>query len=74
VAGELTEGIIGTPRFINPVLAVSDVDQDLTQLVYSGLVKISSDNKIVPDLAEYYEISDDGLEYKFILRDKCIFS
>lgn len=71
--GELTEGIIGTPRFINPVLAVSDVDQDLTQLVYSGLVKISSDNKIVPDLAEYYEISDDGLEYKFILRDNAYF-
>jgi len=31
--GYLKEGIIGTPRFINPVLAVSDVDHDLTELV-----------------------------------------
>ena len=27
--GTLTEGIIGTPRFINPVLASSDADRDL---------------------------------------------
>src|SRR6478735_3644510 len=36
--GSLTEGIIGSPRFINPVLAVSDADRDLTTLVYSGLL------------------------------------
>ena len=71
--GSLTEGIVGSPRFINPILAISDADRDLTQLIYSGLLKIEGDGTIVPDLAESYTISDDGLEYTFILRDNAYF-
>ena len=37
--GSITEGIIGTPRFINPVLASSDIDRDLVSLIYSGLMR-----------------------------------
>ncbi len=71
--GFLKEGIIGSPRFVNPILATSDVDRDLTSLVYSGLMKSSSENTPVPDLAESYEISDNGLIYTFILRDDIYF-
>ncbi len=71
--GQLKEGIVGSPRFINPVLAVSDVDHDLTQLVYSGLVKITPENDIVPDLAKDYQISSDGLTYTFDLKDDLYF-
>jgi len=71
--GYLKEGIIGSPRFVNPVLAVSDVDHDLTSLIYSGLVKSSSNNTLVPDLAENYSVSTDGLTYTFILRDDIYF-
>src|SRR3989338_9590903 len=35
--GSLSEGFIGSPRFINPILAISDADRDLTSLTYSGL-------------------------------------
>ena len=66
--GELVEGIAGTPRFVNPLLAITDADRDLTSLVYSGLMKKSPDGSIVPDLASSYEISDDGLSYTFYLR------
>jgi len=71
--GHLTEGIVGSPRFVNPVLAVSDVDHDLTSLIYSGLVKSSLDNSIVLDLAESYELSNDGLIYTFKLKDNIYF-
>lgn len=71
--GIIKEGIIGSPRFVNPVLAISDVDYDLTFLVYSGLMKAMPDNSIIPDLAESYEISDDGLIYSFILKDNIYF-
>ena len=71
--GSLKEGIIGSPRFVNPVLAVSDVDHDLTELVYSGLMKVSPDNSLETDLAEKYDISDDGLEYTFTLKDYIYF-
>jgi peptide/nickel transport system substrate-binding protein len=71
--GTLKEGIIGSPRFVNPVLAISDVDHDLTSLVYSGLIKITPDNSIIPDLAKNYQISNDGLEYTFVLKDNIFF-
>ncbi len=71
--GSISEGIVGTPRFINPVLAFSDADQDLVSLIYSGLMRKNSDGSLIPDLAEKYEVSKDGLTYTFILRDKIYF-
>ena len=41
--GELIEGIIGRPRFINPVIAKSDADRDMSQLIYSGLLRETTD-------------------------------
>lgn len=70
--GTITEGIIGTPRFINPILAESTVDDDLTRLVYSGLMR-SLDGQPIPDLAESYTASADGTEYTFILRNDAMF-
>ncbi len=61
--GELTEGIIGSPRFINPVLAVSDADRDLSTLIYSGLLKADGNGKYIPSLASSYTISDDAKTY-----------
>ncbi len=49
--GKIKEGIIGTPRFINPVLATSDQDKDLTALVYAGLTKKDSLGHTVFDMA-----------------------
>ena len=71
--GTLTEGIIGTPRLINPVLAISDADRDITELVYSGLIRKMPGGEIVPDLASSYEISNDGLSYTFTLKDDLTF-
>ena len=31
--GSLTEGVIGAPRFVNPLLAVSQADHDLTEIM-----------------------------------------
>lgn len=71
--GYLKEGIVGSPRFVNPVLAVSDVDKDLSSLVYSGLMRASTDGKLTLDLAEKYEVSKDELEYTFTLKDDVYF-
>ena len=37
--GVLSEGEMGLPRAINPVLSVSDTDRYISALVYAGLVK-----------------------------------
>ncbi|MES2088265.1 MAG: ABC transporter substrate-binding protein [Patescibacteria group bacterium] len=66
--GTLSEGVIGLPRFINPILAISDADRDLTALTYSGLLKPIDNGTLVPNLAESYSISEDGLTYTFVLK------
>lgn len=71
--GSLTEGLIGSPRFINPLLELSDSDRDLTYLIYSGLMRANAENNLIPDLAESYTISDDGLTYTFKLKDDAYF-
>ncbi|MCX6753416.1 MAG: peptide ABC transporter substrate-binding protein [Candidatus Nomurabacteria bacterium] len=71
--GSFSEGIVGTPRFVNPILALSDADRDMTSLIYSGLMRKSPDGSIIPDLAEKYEMSPDGMSYTFTLKDKISF-
>lgn len=71
--GTYTEGVIGYARFINPVLSYTDADKDLTSLVYSGLLKVSTNGELVNDLAESYTISDGGLVYDFKLKDNLTF-
>ncbi|MGE5541169.1 MAG: peptide ABC transporter substrate-binding protein [Bacillota bacterium] len=65
--GSITEGIVGTPRFVNPLLALTDADRDLTTLTYAGLMGTGPDG-LRPVLAESYEISPDGKTYTFTLR------
>jgi peptide/nickel transport system substrate-binding protein len=71
--GDISEGIVGTPRFVNPALAFSATDQDLVGLIYSGLMRKGEDGTLIPDLADKYEISKDGLTYTFTLKDNLYF-
>jgi peptide/nickel transport system substrate-binding protein len=45
------------------------IPQVLLDNVYEGLLRVEEDGTIVPALAESYEVSDDGLSYRFIIRD-----
>jgi peptide/nickel transport system substrate-binding protein len=71
--GDYTEGLIGQPRFLNPIYAqTNDVDRDLVELLFSGLVKYDTDGKIIPDLAEKYEIKEQGRVYEFTLKENIL--
>lgn len=65
--GVHTEGVVGQPRFINPIYANSDTDRDLTQLIFSGLMKYDKELNIVPDLVETFNIEDERV-YTFTLK------
>lgn len=67
--GFVSEGIIGSPRFVNPVLAFSDTDKDLIPLLYSGLLRRSTDGNLIEDIAEGYNVSEDGLTYTFYIKE-----
>ena len=72
LGGQLDEGVVGLPHLVNPVLAFSDADRDLTALIYSGLMKYDN-GAFVPDLAQSYTISPDGLTYTFTLKKSLTF-
>ena len=68
--GTYEEGIIGQPRFLNPVLAqTNDADRDLTQIIFSSLLKHDGRGNLIPDLAKNYEIKENGLVYEFFLKE-----
>ena len=71
--GTLVEGIVGTPRFVNPVLAITRADHDMVALIYSGLMKIDPAGNLVPDLAEEITLSEDGRTYNVRLRQNVKF-
>lgn len=66
--GIYIEGVVGQPRFINPVLSSSDVDRDLTEILFSGLMKYDKNGDIIPDLAEKCDILEQGKIYEITLK------
>lgn len=72
--GKYIEGLVGQPRFINPVLAAANnVDLDLARVIYSGLLKYDSSGQLQPDLASSLpEVSADQKTYTIHLRDKVL--
>jgi peptide/nickel transport system substrate-binding protein len=72
--GSLSEGEVEAPRFINPLLALSTTDQDLTALTYAGLMGTGPQGTLVPVLAQSYIVSPDGRTYQFTLRPSARFS
>jgi peptide/nickel transport system substrate-binding protein len=67
--GEFSEGLLGSPAFINPILAQTQTDRDLTHLVFSGLYKTDQKGNIIPDLAESNpETSQDQKQYTIKIR------
>ncbi|KKQ27945.1 MAG: Extracellular solute-binding protein [Candidatus Magasanikbacteria bacterium GW2011_GWC2_37_14] len=69
IGGTVTEAVVGSPQFINPIFAISnDVDMDISRLVFSGLMRYDEKNKLVPNLTVKYNLSADKKVYTFELR------
>jgi ABC-type transport system substrate-binding protein len=68
VGGVYSEGMVGQPEFINPILATSENDKTVDSLIYQGLVSLDNKNQATPELASSYDISTDQKSYTFNLR------
>lgn len=72
---EYIEGIVGFPRFINPIFSRdSDVDGDLTKLIFSSLLTYDKNLELTPDLSKSYTISADQKTYNFKLREDVLWT
>lgn len=61
--------IASEPNKLDPALNSSVDGACLAILAFSGLVTYDAEGQLVPELAESYEMSEDGMTYTFTLRD-----
>ncbi len=62
------------PAKLDPVLNSSVDGSTLAKMAFSGLYTYDADGNVIPDLAEGYEVSEDGLTYVFTLKDGLMWS
>ncbi len=67
--GTYTEGIEGSFTNANPLYATSAADTAVTRLVFSGLMKYDSQNRLVGDLAQTIDVDERGVRYAVRLRE-----
>jgi ABC-type transport system substrate-binding protein len=68
--GRIKEGVLGQPQYINPLYAtLSDVDRDLTELVFSSLMTYDDNGNIVPDLVSDYRMEENGRSVEISIKE-----
>ena len=61
--------IASEPNKLDPALNSTVDGAALAILSFAGLCTYDAEGKVVPDLAESYEVSEDGLTYTFTMKD-----
>ena len=57
------------PVTLDPAIAGDALSAEYIVEIFGGLVTLDRELNIVPDIAESFEVSDDGTQYTFVLRD-----
>lgn len=71
--GVYVEGILGSPRLINPIYApLNDTDRDLVELIFSGLMKYDNEGEIIYDLAQDYKVEENGTVFLVYLKNNIL--
>ena len=81
--GRTVSGICGENRLItfgdspatvfDPIQVGDAATAEYTAEIFGGLVSLDLNLKVVPDIAERWEVSDGGRVYTFFLRDDVVF-
>ena len=45
--GTYIEGVVGQPQYLEPILAATDIDEDVVRLVFSGLVDLYQGSRLL---------------------------
>lgn len=68
VGGTLSYGEFGRPATLDPITSNEMTSLRVTELIFNGLVGINERQEIVPELAEKWEVTENGRVYTFNLR------
>ncbi len=73
-AADLVVGLQQEPTSLDPTSdATASIDGMMTQNVYESLTIVAENGEVQPNLAQLWEVSDDGLTYTFTLTDAAQF-
>ncbi len=76
-AGDSSKIVVGIPQdledSLDPHKATAAGTREVLFNVFEGLLKPDENGNLIPAVAKEYEVSDDGLTYKFVLRENVKF-
>ena len=67
--GKLIYALSSDPPNLDPHISTGTAARTVKLQLYNGLLRYEEDGSFRPDLAKDWEISDDGLEYRFTLKE-----
>jgi peptide/nickel transport system substrate-binding protein len=73
VGGHLVVAVPVDPDTFDPHKAVAAATEEIEFNIYQGLVSFDQEGRIIPCLAESWEISEDGTTYTFRIREGVLF-
>ncbi len=71
--GTLKVAYPANPSTLDPHLTTNQSTRDVARNIYEQLVTLNKNYEVVPQLAESYEVSEDGKVYTFHLRQGVLF-
>jgi peptide/nickel transport system substrate-binding protein len=71
---DLVVGMTLEPPHLDPTAGAAGAIDEVTYAnLFEGLTRIDRTGRVIPGLAESWTVSEDGLEYRFVLRDGVTF-
>lgn len=67
--GQIKVGITQEPDFLDPHLAVAAGTKEILFNLFQGLVRLTPEGAFEPCLATSWEVEEDGLAYRFYIRE-----
>ncbi|HOD01461.1 MAG TPA: ABC transporter substrate-binding protein [bacterium] len=68
-ATSYVEGVVGQPQSFIPTQVDSTIERAVSDLIYRGVFKYDIYGATIPDLADTWTVSEDGLIYTIKLKD-----